>query len=93
MRDDCLMSGMNSKHVYQATFMNGALTHGEVACPACGASTLHPTGHTMPLESQQEYAPVVSLVAWCECGQGVALELGNYKGDFGIDVIPYTPMP
>lgn len=86
------MSGMNSKHSYQATFDNGALTDGKVACPKCGASTLHPTGHAMPLDSQQEYAPVVSLVAWCECGQGLAIELGNYKGAFGIDVKPLTPM-
>lgn len=86
------MSGLNSKHSYQATFNNGALQDGKVACPACGASNLHPTGHVMPLDSAQEYAPVVSLVAWCECGAGVAIELGNYKGDLGIDVKPFTPM-
>lgn len=82
---------MNSKHAYQATFTAG-LADGKVACPKCGGSHLHPTGHVMPLEPEREYGPVVSLAAWCECGQTVAIELGNYKGDLGIDVVPFSPL-
>ena len=61
---------------------------GKLACPKCGESTLHPTGHAMPRDSVEEYGPTVSVIASCECGQAVAIELGNYKGDFGIDVVP-----
>lgn len=85
------MSGLNSRHSYQATFNEGALMNGGVACPNCGGSALHPTGHAMTVYQRKEYAPDVSVVAWCECGQAVAIELGNFKGHLGIDVVAITP--
>lgn len=84
------MSGFNGKHSYGATFNSGVDMGGKLACPKCGESTLHPTGHAMPLDPVKEYGPTVSVMAWCECGQAVAIELGNYKGDLGIDVVPFT---
>lgn len=85
------VSGLNTKHTYQALFSDGTLMDGKVACPACGGSTLHPTGHAMAVDQEREYSPQVSVMAWCECGQAVAIELGNYKGHLGIDVVPFTP--
>lgn len=84
------MSGLNTKHSYDATFNGGAVMDGKVACPKCGQSTLHPTGHSMALDPVREYSPTVSVMAWCECGQAVVIEFGNYKGDFGIDVVAFT---
>lgn len=75
----------------RAFFNTGVLMDGKVACPACHESTLHPAGHAMPLDSQR-VRPRHQLTAWCECGVGVAIQLGNYKGHFGIDVVAFTPM-
>jgi hypothetical protein len=81
-----------SKHSYQAIFNDGAMMDGKVACPNCGGSALHPTGHSMALNRGQEYAPEVSVIAWCECGQAVAIELGNYKGHLALDVVPLVTL-
>lgn len=80
------MPGYSSKHTYAAFFNAGELMDGKVACPTCGESTLHPTGHVASLEPTKEYSPNVSLTAWCECGQAVVMEFGNYKGHFAIDI-------
>jgi len=84
--------GDMSKHSYHATFDEGRLSGGKVACPSCGGSALHPTGHATPIYRDMEYSPEVSVTAWCECGQTVAIELGNYKGQLGIDVVPLGPL-
>jgi hypothetical protein len=56
--------------------------------PQLQGNNTHPTGHTIALPEGVEYAPVVGVVAWCECGQAVDIRLGNYKGHLGIDVVP-----
>ncbi|MGN6221874.1 MAG: hypothetical protein ACTHNQ_20435 [Microbacterium sp.] len=86
------MGGFSGKHTYGAFFNAGKIMEGKVACPTCGESTLHPTGHVMSLEPTKEYSPTASLTAWCECGQAVVIEFGNYKGHFAIDVLAMTPL-
>jgi hypothetical protein len=80
------MSGAFERHSYQATFNTGQIMDGRVACPSCGESTIHPTGHAMHVDSSAEYGPTVGVVGACECGQAVEIRLGNYKGHLGIDV-------
>ena len=77
---------MTLRHRYQATFVGDGETEGKVACPACGSTLLHPTGHSRTLPIEEEYGPVIGVVARCECGESVEIALGNYKGDLGIDV-------
>lgn len=81
------MTTSQDRHHYQATFHGGADVSGGLVCPYCGAMNLHPTGHARPIESDAEYGPSVGVVAFCECGHSVEIRMGNYKGDFGMDVV------
>lgn len=74
------------RHTYDAIFDNGELMEGRVACPECSGSMIHPTGHSRPINSDEEYGPRVGVIGSCECGQVVEIRLGNYKGHLGIDV-------
>ena len=85
-----IISGMSEeleRHTYNATFNDGQIMDGQVRCPACEGSMIHPTGHTWPMDPNDEYGPRIGLVGQCECGVAVEIRLGNYKGHLGIDVV------
>ena len=75
---------MTYQPAFQAFFHSGGMD-GDLVCPECKDTLLHPTGHSR-VDNVEDDRPAVSIVARCECGAVVEILIGNHEGNLAAAV-------